>query len=142
MKTTVLTQKIIKAVASAIEGGHTFTYAATLAGVNRKTFFEWRKRGRAASKGGIYSDLNAALEIADAKFIQTSLARISAHGRVSWQAIAWLLERRHPELFGKCDRWMNEQLRSLTEELRQIRAELANRQAPTAAGNNGRTDKK
>lgn len=129
MKTTGLNQKLIKAIAGAIENGHTFTYAATLAGVNRKTFYKWRQQGRAASKGGIYSDLNAALEIAEAKFIQTSLARISAHGRISWQAIAWLLERRHPELFGRTDRWMNEQLKGLTEELRQIRAELATRQA-------------
>ena len=119
---------MIKAVATAIADGMSYEYAATIAGVDRKTFYVWRKKGRAA-KTGIYANLHAALEKADAIFVQQNLAIIAAHGRQNWQACAWLLERRHPEMFGRADRMQAQQMKELANELKAIRAELANRQA-------------
>lgn len=124
----LLNAKMIKAVATAIADGMSYEHAATVAGVDRKTFYVWRKKGRAA-KTGIYADLHAALEKADAVFVQRNLATISAHGRQNWQACAWLLERRHPELFGRYDRLQAQHMKELATELKAIRAELANRQA-------------
>jgi transposase len=124
----LLNAKMIKAVATAIADGMSYEYAATIAGVDRKTFYIWRKKGRAA-KSGVFHDLHAALEKADAIFVQRNLAIISAHGRTQWQACAWLLERRHPEMFGRADRMQAQQMKELANELKAIRAELASRQA-------------
>lgn len=124
----LLNAKMIKTVATAIADGMSYEYAATIAGVDRKTFYVWRKKGRTA-KTGIYANLHAALEKADAIFVQRNLAIISAHGRQNWQACAWLLERRHPEMFGRYDRLQAQQMKDLANELKAIRAELANRQA-------------
>ena len=66
--------------------------------------------------------------MADATFIKRSLALISAHGRQNWQALAWLLERRHPELFGRYDRMQAQQMKDRADELKLLRGELANRQ--------------
>ena len=123
-----LNAKLIKKITDAITGGLSFEYAATAAGIHRRTFYEWRKKGRAA-KSGTFHDLHNALELADALFVQRSLALISAHGRTQWQAVAWLLERRHPELFGRYDRLQVQQMQEVSAELKALRAELANKLA-------------
>lgn len=40
----------------------------------------------------------------------------------SWQACAWLLERKYPSIFGKSDRLFAQQLQELRQELKLIRA--------------------
>jgi len=120
--------KKIKAIATAIADGMSYEYAAVVAGVDRKTCYTWRRKGKTA-KSGVFRDLHLALEKADAVFVQRSLALITAHGRQNWQAIAWLLERRHPELFGRYDRLQAQMMTDLSAELRQLRAELANKLA-------------
>ena len=123
----LLNAKIIKTISAAISNGLSFEYAAITAGINRRTFYVWRKKAKGA-KSGVFKELHEALEIADALFVQRSLALISAHGKQNWQAIAWLLERRHPEMFGRYDRMQAQQMKDLADELKLLRGELANRQ--------------
>ncbi len=122
----LLNAKLIKTIARAIENGVSFEHAALLVGVNRRTFYEWRKKGKTA-QSGTFKELADALELADAKFIQRSLAIITVHGRSQWQACAWLLERRHPEMFGRYDRLQAQMMKDLANELKTLRAELASR---------------
>lgn len=124
----LLDTKKIKAIAGAIAEGLSFEYAATVAGVDRRTFYAWRRKGKTA-KSGICRELHLALEKADAVFVQRNLQLISAHGRTNWQALAWLLERRHPELFGRYDRLQAKIMQDLSDELKALRAELANKLA-------------
>jgi len=124
----LLNAKIVKTISKAISSGLSYEYAAVTAGINRRTFYVWRKKAKTA-KSGVFKDLHIALELADALFVQRSVALITAHGRQNWQAIAWLLERRHPELFGRYDRLQAQMMTDLSAELRQLRAELANKLA-------------
>ena len=48
-------------------------------------------------------DWMAAHQQARAEFIQKNLQRLDDHAGKTWQAAAWLLERRAPEQFGKRD---------------------------------------
>jgi transposase-like protein len=123
----MLSKKHITAIAKAIAAGCPMETAALQAGICRRTLYQWRKTGKQASRG-IFFELNTAIEKADATFIKRSLALISAHGRENWQAIAWLLERRHPELFGRYDRMQAQQMKEIAAELKLLRGELANRQ--------------
>jgi len=124
--TPKINQKIIKKIADAVAAGNTLEHSAIVGGVGRKCFYNWRRKGRAA-RSGIFYDLHAALELADAHFVQRSIALIQAHGRQNWQALAWLLERRHPELFGRYDRMQAQQMKDLADELKLLRGELANK---------------
>jgi len=122
----LLDQKKIKLIAAAIIAGMTYEYSATIAGIDRRTFYVWRRKGRLA-KTGIYRELHTALEKADALFVQKAVALINAHGRTQWQACAWLLERRHPEIFGRYDRLQAKLMQDLSDELKALRAELASK---------------
>ena len=127
-KSRLLNASLIKKLANAVAGGLSFELAAASVGVHRRTFYDWRKKSRAA-KSGLFKALYDAIEQADAVFIQRSVAAIQAHGKLSWQAVAWILERRHPELFGKADRLQAQQLKELANELKALRGELANKAA-------------
>jgi hypothetical protein len=38
---------------------------------------------------------------AEAEWEVSAITQLRSHGRENWQAIAWLLERRYPERYGK-----------------------------------------
>ena len=42
-----------------------------------------------------------AVDVADAEYVSSAIARIRVHGAQDWRAEAWLLERRHPLQFGR-----------------------------------------
>ena len=120
---TILNRKIISTICKVVEDGATYRVAATSVGVDRRTLYIWRKKG-AEEASGIYRELFEKLQRAEGKFIADQLSIISRAGRASWQACAWLLERRHPDLFGRSDRYQANLLRELQNELREIKAEL------------------
>lgn len=119
-----LDRRLITAISKAIAAGCDFQTAARLAKVDRRTLYNWRRRGKKESSG-VYHELALALDRADADFIAAQLANIQRHSRLAWQASAWLLERRHPELFGRNDRLAAKEMQELRAELAAIRAELA-----------------
>jgi len=68
------------------------THAAHEAGVSHETFYDWLTR---------YPDFAEAVKKAEAAFILAALQRIDdAVQKGSWQAAAWLLERKYPAQFG------------------------------------------
>jgi len=91
---------IKKRLLSAIELGLTYEYAAKIAGVAVSTLYNWKSW--AAEGKQPYADLWIEVNAAEAIGMEKSLQSIrSAGNRGAWQAHAWILERRHPELFGK-----------------------------------------
>ncbi len=84
---------IEKKLLTAIEKGLPFVAACNLAGICFDTFNQWRK------------DIPEFLERvkkAEAAAIERRVAIIEQAARDgSWQASAWLLERRHPDMFSK-----------------------------------------
>lgn len=121
-KTTSITKKHITAVCRAIRTGCPIAVAATTANIQRSTLYEWKARGK-RQPTGIHGDLVRAMAAAADDFINDNLKKLATHSKVTWQTSAWLLERRHPELFAKItDR---RELEELKKEVQAIRGEMA-----------------
>lgn len=125
---TLLTKKTIATITKHIAHGATQHFAAAV-GISRRTLFNWGQQGKRA-KSGIYRVLFVQLQRAEAQFVSDTLAVIAKAGRVSWQASAWLLERRYPDQFGRTDRYQAHLLKELQAKLASIRAELAKQSHP------------
>lgn len=86
--------------------------AASFAGIGLSTFRDWLKEGRRAERlMGPHSEhltrkieLVLAVEDAISGFKLSLTGGIFQHGRESWQAWAWLAERRFPDEFGRRQR--------------------------------------
>jgi hypothetical protein len=76
----------------AIEHGAPFTLACAHAGICLDTFIDWRRRDPA---------FHAEVERAVADCALRRLQGVERHGKENFAALCWLLERRHPELFGR-----------------------------------------
>lgn len=93
-----------------IRAGATADVAATAAGISRGTFYRWLKTGEKARAGTQARDLFDRVGRARAESETVLVARIAgAANKGSWQAAAWLLERRFPE------RWMKPTERPLPD---------------------------
>ena len=79
-------------ILSAVECGASFTDAAAAAGIARSTFYEKRKED---------PEFEADLARSKSVFKVSMLALINAAAPKTWQAAAWLLERRYPKQFGR-----------------------------------------
>lgn len=92
-----LTPELQARIVEALKLGATRRLAADYAGIGESTLRLWLSR-----TGPVYSSLLAAVKEAEAKGSVGALAKIQkAATDGQWQAAAWLLERRHPEEFGR-----------------------------------------
>jgi transposase len=89
-------------VVAAVRAGAHREQAAQAAGVSRSTLQAWLQRGEAADAPTRFQKFAQALREAEAEFELEGLAVISraAEGG-DWRAMAWKLERRHPERWGR-----------------------------------------
>ena len=82
-----------------IKLGLKYEQAALAAGISDRTLYNWKERGQNA-KSGIYFQFLQALKKAEAEGEGMLITRIQKEAKEgTWQAAAWILERRHP------DRW-------------------------------------
>ena len=96
-------------VLAAVRAGCTYAIAARAAGIDQSTYHNWEARWRRAREAGgeVPEALGAffdALEIARAEGEVFHAANIHRVAEVDWKASGWLLERRHPERWGRRDR--------------------------------------
>lgn len=93
------TPELIKEIANYIREGNTQEDSARMGGINVSTFYAYMK----------HKEFSEAIEKAHADFKKSQVLAIRAAGvrsvkgevRGSWQANAWLLERKYPEEFGQ-----------------------------------------
>jgi len=97
---TKLTPELQEQICKYISIGVPNKVAAQACGINEATFYRWIERGN-AQETGVYRKFCEALKKAAAQSISRDVAIIekAAH-EGKWQASAWKLERRHPEMFG------------------------------------------
>jgi hypothetical protein len=99
-----LTPQIQKEIGQNITLGMPLKFAAEAAGVAERTFYHWMEKGEKESKGQ-YHDFFIYCKNCQSKAVQLHLKLITkAASDGSWQASAWILERRHPEEFGRKDK--------------------------------------
>ena len=96
-----LTPQLQKQIGDNITLGMPLKFAAEAAGITEVTFYNWLKRGEAESKGQFF-EFAEHIKACKAKAVQLHLKLITkAATDGSWQASAWILERRYPEEFGR-----------------------------------------
>jgi hypothetical protein len=112
-----LTPEVIEKIVEAIELGATFEHAANYAGVSYSTFARWRQWGEEAierrknpniKKGTKewnweqpFIEFWEAIKGAEGQGVITNLKNITSAGKESWQASAWILDRRYPKDYGR-----------------------------------------
>lgn len=97
---TKLTPDVKRRIVTAIKQGATYKLAAKYGGVHYDTFNEWMKQGEQDSEGE-YSEFSDAVKKAEGEAAVKWLKVIDAAGKESWQAMAWKLERRYPQEYGR-----------------------------------------
>jgi len=99
-----LTPEIQKEIGNNIKLGMPLKFAAEAAGICEKTFYLWMEKGENEGKGK-YHDFFVYCNNCKSIGVKLHLTLITkAANEGSWQASAWILERRHPEEFGRKDK--------------------------------------
>lgn len=92
--------RVAKRIVKAVRGGNYLKPAAEAARVSEATFHRWMKAGREA-KSGIQHDFYEAVKQAESEVELELAARILKAAGEDWRAALALLERRHPERWGR-----------------------------------------
>ena len=92
---SVLTDEVRDRLADLLRAGNYVDVACAAAGVARRSFYVWLKRG--AEDEQPYAAFRAVIETARAEGEATLVTRIAASARSDWRAAAWILERHAPE---------------------------------------------
>jgi hypothetical protein len=93
---SILTPELQQGLVDAVTRTFYLETACDMTGVGRRTVYTWLKRGR-REKEGPYFEFRHAIKKAIAQKEANAVESIQAAGADSWQACAWLLERRFPE---------------------------------------------
>jgi transposase len=96
-----LTPQLQEQIGNNITLGMPLKFAAEAAGITEQTFYNWLKKGETETKGQFY-EFAEHVKACKAKAVQLHLKLITkAATEGTWQASAWILERRFPEEFGR-----------------------------------------
>jgi hypothetical protein len=109
---TKLTPEIIEEMGTAIRAGASFPTASMFVGITQSTLQRWLSDGRNAmgtmgpheEELQLRIDLVRELDEALSSFKIDLTGSILQHGRDNWTALAWLLERKFPQEFGRVQR--------------------------------------
>jgi transposase len=93
---------LVEKLLAALKNGHTLTDAAVFAGTSHKTVHKWLNEGATAEEGTLAKEFYNKVELARAMAVDDCIKSIKgAAKKGAWQAAAWFLERRVPEVYGK-----------------------------------------
>ncbi len=107
---TKLTPEVVVIIVTAIRAGVTLETAAKYGGITRSTLHQWLQDGRYALNAGVtpeedaHARFVAEVDEALSEFKINAAGGILQAGRDQWQALAWLLERRFPDEYGRRQR--------------------------------------
>jgi len=105
-RTSKLTKGVHKVIVEALASGCYRETAAEHAGISTSTFYRWMEQGEADLEHDVaspYRDFWEAIKKAeaDAEVKAIKLIRAAAEEPRTWQAAAWLLERKKPAQWGR-----------------------------------------
>ncbi len=86
------TPQMLKAICELVKNGLSLSHAAERLHVHHTTVGRWRKELPA---------FDSAILAAEAEFIDAQIANIRTAAKTSWQASAWLLERKFPAFYSQ-----------------------------------------
>jgi len=95
-----LTPAIHDAIIRDIQAGNYLETVAKKHGLAKQTIYDWLQKG--AQRGGKYRRFLDAFARAAGEAETDALVRVMAGGK-DWQSVAWFLERRYPDRWGRRD---------------------------------------
>lgn len=99
-RNTKLTPETQKLIVDALSVGATHRLACEYAGIVQETFYTWLEKGREGKEP--YAEFLEQVSRTQGRAAVGWLAKIEASANAGdWRAVAWKLERRYPEEFGK-----------------------------------------
>lgn len=106
---TKLTKEMINEVCKVIENGGSNADACAICCINPSTFYLWTSKAendRMCGKNSIYVEFSNELKKAESKYkiVHLNVINKAALKGDTWQASAWLLERKFPKEFARTDR--------------------------------------
>lgn len=113
---TLLDEDRLERISNALRDGASIEHASRAAGIHRATYHNWVERGRNERDrrgAGLPADENETpfldfldtIEKAQAEAAVNFIGEIASHARNgTWQAAAWILERKYPREWGRFDR--------------------------------------
>lgn len=99
-----LTAELAAFVAGLVRAGNMPEVACDIAGVGPRQRANWMKQGRADRTNGresLAADFVAAIERAEAECEAEDIRRLREHGKTTWTALAWRLERQYPDRYAQ-----------------------------------------
>lgn len=103
-KAPKLDSELAAFVAGMVRAGNMPEVACDIAGISPRQRANWLKKGRADRRAGeesIHADFVANIERAEAECEAEDIARLREHGRTTWTALAWRLERQYPDRYAQ-----------------------------------------
>lgn len=99
-----LNDKVKEKFFAAISNGHTYESSCALAGISERAFYQWKVKGTDPTEKRNSEYVQFMQELQE----KEALAKIKLLSDIqksdSWQAKAWILERRWPEEWGRKDK--------------------------------------
>lgn len=95
------TEQVKTRILNAIELGATYEHASNYGGISRETLRDWVRRGE-DEESPEFVEFYEQVQEAEGRAVVQWLAKIEkAANDGQWQAAAWKLERRYPQIYGK-----------------------------------------
>lgn len=106
----LLTPELINEIEDLIKQGYSNQDVCDVLSFSQASFYNWVNIGEEQKEGNftksedlIYLEFVEAIKKARAEHKQNLLSKIQRHGNKQWQALAWVLERKYKDEFGKVD---------------------------------------
>jgi hypothetical protein len=104
-----LTSELIEKLASTIMKGAYVETAVALHSISKNTFYRWLRQAKSDNPTALCQELSHAVEKAMAEAELRDMEVIDQAAQSGqWQAAAWRLERKHPDRWGRRDRFQLE----------------------------------
>ena len=111
-----LTEEGIREAVKLVQSGLNDANVADYLGVAPETFSRWKNH----PKTELQDQLCQALKAAEVKRKAALLARVQRASENSWQAAAWLLERRYPQEYAKPDRYHDQGIAEAVNAVKEL----------------------
>lgn len=124
-----LDERVAERIVQATRKGLPRRRAARLAGIHPATLFDWLARGRAGEQP--YADFADRIKSAEIEGEESLVDLLREHAVETWQAAAWLLERRFPARYSLKQR-VSHEVHMTPEQARAKYRELTGQDWPGA----------
>ncbi|PTM58370.1 hypothetical protein [Desmospora activa] len=95
-----LTPELIDKATKLIAAGNYVGTVCNYLGIGETTWYRWMSEGEKATRGR-YREFRDAIKRAESAAEMRAVNGIVQAGSKNWQALAWYLERKHPDRWGR-----------------------------------------